>query len=152
MLAQLLDSSLFKDIDINDLENIAHFTSQQEFGDGEVIINENDTQGCDIFILLSGQVEILSTSGQLANNEVVISSHEKDILGEISWILRNKRTATVRSIGESLLLQIDGVQLMDFFETNHHAGYLFMKGVSSLLAKRLVKTDNLLKQVLWNYE
>jgi len=150
MLEQLLNSYLFKDIDINHLQDIEQFTAKCEFEDGDIIINENDTRDCDIYFLLSGQVEILSTSGHLANNEVVISSHEKDILGEITWILRNKRTATVRSVGDSFLLKIDGLKLEAYFENNHHAGYQFMKQISKLLARRLVSTDDLLKQVLWN--
>jgi len=150
MISELVESSLFTDTEISVLDDILTFSKRKECEDGDVLIEENSTGSFDVFILCEGKVEVVSSSSSSASSEVVISSQEKDELGEISWLLRMRRTATVRCIGEGIVIQIDGDKLMEYFEANKEIGYQFMKKISILLAKRLLNTDDLLKQLLWN--
>jgi len=150
MLQELSDSSLFSGTSYDALEDISKFSRRRECSDGDILIEENSDKDFDIFILCEGRVEITSNSTGITSSEIVISSQEKDLLGEISWLLRNQRTATVRCIGETIAIQIDGNHLMDYFESNNDSGYLFFKKIAILLSKRLVNSDGLLKQVLWN--
>jgi len=150
MISELVDNSLFSDVDLDVLEDIASFSQHRECEDGDVLIEENSTGSFNLFILYEGKVEVVSSSTGSASSEVVISSLEKDLLGEISWLLRMRRTATVRCIGEAIVIQIDGDKLMQYFEDNKEVGYEFMKRIAKLLAKRLLNTDDLLKQLLWN--
>jgi len=150
MMVELADSSLFSETDFDVLDDISAFSIRRECSDGEILIEENSSQNFDIFILSEGRVEITSNSTNDASSEVVISSREKDLLGEISWLLRTQRTATVRCFGEAIVIQIDGDKLMDYFESHNENGYHFMKRIAMLLSKRLVNTDDLLKQLLWN--
>ena len=150
MMVELAESSLFSDTNFDVLDDISAFSKRRECSDGDILIEENSAQNFDIFILCEGQVEITSNSSEITSSEIVISSWEKDLLGEISWLLRTQRTATVRCIGETIVIQIDGDKLMDYFESNNEKGYHFMKKIAMLLSKRLVNTDDLLKQLLWN--
>ncbi len=150
MITELLDSSLFSDTHIDVLDDITTFCQYKECDDGDLLIEENSSGSFDIFILCSGNVEIFSSSSESTSSEVVISSQENDLLGEISWLLRGNRTASVRCIDEATVIQIDGDQLMNYFEQHTESGYHFMKRIAILLAQRMSKTDGLLKQLLWN--
>ncbi|MCP4413941.1 MAG: cyclic nucleotide-binding domain-containing protein [Gammaproteobacteria bacterium] len=150
MITELLDSSLFSDTHIDVLDEITSFCQYKECDDGDLLIEENSSGSFDIFILCSGDVEIFSNSSESTSSEVVISSQENDLLGEISWLLRGNRTASVRCIKEATVIQIDGDQLMNYFEQHRESGYHFMKRIAILLAQRMSKTDGLLKQLLWN--
>jgi len=150
MIPELLESSLFSDTDVDILEDIADFCQRRECDDGDVLIEENSSDSYDIFILCEGNVEIISNFTDKTSSEVVISSQENDLFGEISWLLQNRRTASVRCVGEVTAIQIDGDQLMAYFEANEESGFHFMKRIAKLLAERMSKTDGLLKQLLWN--
>jgi len=150
MMLELADSTLFSDTNFEVLENISKFSRRRECSDGDILIEENSSRNFDLFILCEGSVEITSNSTGNASSEIVISSQEKDLLGEISWLLRKQRTATVRCVGETIAIQIDGDKLMAYFESNNESGYHFMKKIAILLSKRLLNTHDLLKQLLWN--
>lgn len=150
ILDKLSEATLFNHIDICALEDISYFCEILELDDGDILISENEEESRDVFILCSGHVEIVSNKNQNISSEIVLSSGELDILGELSWLLNIKRTATVRCKGEAVVIRIDGEQLVDYFDQHADSGYPFMKKLSELLAKRLLHTDDLLKQILWN--
>jgi len=150
MISELVENSLFTDASMEVLEDIMSFSERRECEDGDILIEENSSGSFNLFILCEGKVEVVSSSTGNASSEVVISSLEKDLLGEISWLLRMRRTATVRCIGEAIVIQINGDQLMQYFENNKKVGYEFMTKIAKLLARRLLNTDDLLKQLLWN--
>ena len=130
------------------MTDISCFCDIRELDDGDILISENDTENWDIFLLCNGSVEIVSNKSLNISNEIVLSSGEIDILGELSWLLNTKRSATVRCKGEVTIIHIDGQKLKDYFNKNTVIGYSFMKNLSKLLAKRLMQTDIMLKQVL----
>lgn len=150
ILEQLMSTSLFAGMDIRCLTDISSFCDVNELDDGDILISENDIANRDIYILCSGSVEIISNTSREISNEVVLSSGEVEILGELSWLLNIKRSASVRCKGEVTSIHIDGQQLKHYFDANSEMGYPFMKNLSVLLAKRLMQTDDLLKQILWN--
>lgn len=150
ILEQLTSTPLFKGINIRAMTDITCFCDVRELDDGDILISEDDKESRDIYILCNGSVEIVSNKSQDISSEIVLSSGEVDILGELSWLLNTKRTATVRCKGEVTIIHIDGQQLKDYFDINSEIGYPFMKNLSELLAKRLMQTDDLLKQILWN--
>lgn len=150
ILEQLMNISLFHGLNIRTITDISSFCDIRELDDGDIIISENDNESQDIYVLCNGSVEIVSNTSQITSNEIVLSSGQIDILGELSWLLNVKRTATVRCKGEVSSIHINGQQLKEYFNRNPEAGYLFMNNLSVLLAKRLMQTDDLLKQVLWN--
>ncbi|MCW8928961.1 MAG: cyclic nucleotide-binding domain-containing protein [Gammaproteobacteria bacterium] len=150
ILEQLMKVSLFEDINISTITDITSFCDMRELDDGDFLISENDNEDQDIFILCNGSVEIVSNKSQNISNETVLSSGEIEVLGELSWLLNTKRTASVRCKGEVTIIHINGQQLKDYFTNNSVSGYTFMKNLSKLLAKRLMQTDDLLKQILWN--
>ena len=150
MIEHFLDNQLFQDLPVGGLQEIGDFSELVEYEDGQVIINENAKDNYDLFLLLEGNVEIVANSSQATSDEVVLSCDAKGILGEVSWLLKQKRTATVKSKGESIAIKIDGIKLEQFFNQHPGTGFIFFKKIASVLAARFQNTDNLLKQVIWN--
>lgn len=150
MINDLLQTYLFKDIEYAALQDIVNFSNRLTLVDGEVLIHENETENFDVFVLCSGSVEIISSSSRTVSGDVVISKADMEVFGEISWITRRKRTATVRCRGEVDAIKIDGKVFMHYLEAHPKVGFNVMYRMSRVLADRLVATDTLLKQILWN--
>ena len=152
MIEELQSTNLFHGIDISFLAKIAQFCTQIELEDGDPLIAENDEANRDMFIVLSGQVEVLSSGTNNTSGEIVLSDQNKEIYGEIAWITGASRTATIRSNGASVAIKINGVPFFAFLETHPELGYQVMKNLATLLAQRMIQTNSLLKQLLWNMQ
>ena len=150
MISELEQVQLFKEVTAQALQEISQFCTRLELEDGEILIAENDPRSRDLFILCRGRVEIITNSSGITSSEAIISQHDKELFGEISWITGRKRTATVRSIGEVEAIRIDGEKFMRYLENHPETGFVVMRAVTTLVANSLSNTDQLLKQLLWN--
>lgn len=95
-------------------------------------------------------MEITTSSTGVTSNEAIISLHDKELFGEISWITGRKRTASVSCLGEAETIRIDGIEFMDYLQSHPKVGFIVMRNVATLVASSLGNTDQLLKQILWN--
>ncbi|MBI3775187.1 MAG: cyclic nucleotide-binding domain-containing protein [Gammaproteobacteria bacterium] len=150
MINELLNTYLFKDMEYDALQEIAKFSMRLQLNDGDVLIHENESENFDVFVLCSGPVEVISSSSASVSSDVAISKQDLEIFGEISWITSRKRTATVRCRGEVEAIRINGKVFMSYLEQHPKVGFEVMRKIAMLLAQRLVSTDTLLKQILWN--
>jgi CRP-like cAMP-binding protein len=150
MINELATTYLFNTLDYDVLADVSTFSSRLHLLDGEVLIHENETENFDLFVLCAGSVEIISSSSPAVSGDVVISNKDMEVFGEISWITRRRRTATVRCRGEVDAVRIDGRAFMDYLESHPRVGFVVIRKVAELLSQRLVATDTLLKQILWN--
>ena len=150
MIEELDKFSLFKDLSYNQLEDILPFCTRLNLDDGDIMIAEGSKEDHDLYLLISGNVEIVSSDNSILSHEVVLSRENKEIFGEISWLSEHKRTASVRCKGTADAIRIDGLGLMSFLEKNPEVGFLIMQQIATLLAQRIEETDTLMKQILWN--
>lgn len=151
ILYDLEHTILFRDIDFKALARIAQFCTLHTYGDGDFLVEEDKDPGnFDLFILRSGTVEVVSNNSNSVSGEVVLSPQDIELFGEISWLTKKKRTASVRCRSAAEVIRINGDQLEAFIEANPQAGLTIMRQVAHMLAERLSETDNLLKQILWN--
>lgn len=150
LIDQLNESSLFNQLETSVLVDIATFSEKIELDDGEVLLRENDPENNDIYLLLSGSLEIISNCDENISSEVAISVHEKDIFGEISWLTGQKRTASVRAHGPCHIIRIDGPKLHHFIDQNPTTGCMILKSVALILSDRVKASNTLIKQILWN--
>lgn len=151
ILYELEHTTLFKDVDFKELGRIAQFCTLHTYGEGDFLLEEHKGRGdFDLFVLRSGTVEVVSNNSSWVSGEVVLSSQDKELFGEISWLTKKKRTASVRCRSAAEVIRIDGAQLEAFIEANPKAGLTIMRHVALMLGERLSETDNLLKQILWN--
>jgi CRP/FNR family cyclic AMP-dependent transcriptional regulator len=74
------------------------------YKDGEIICREGD-EGRSMFVIQSGIVEV---SKNLNGGEIVLRTMKKgEIFGEIALFDRMARSATVKALGEAIVLRID---------------------------------------------
>ena len=74
------------------------------YKDGEIICREGD-EGKSMFVIQSGIVEI---SKNLNGGEIVLRTMKKgEIFGEIALFDRMSRSATVKALGEAIVLRVD---------------------------------------------
>jgi CRP-like cAMP-binding protein len=83
-------------------------TFQRTFADGEIIFEEGD-EGLDLYIILSGQVQI-SRKGS-GSPRIIAKLSPGEFFGEMSVVLGEARTARAVAVGETELLELDGETL-----------------------------------------
>jgi CRP-like cAMP-binding protein len=150
MFTELDQISIFKGLTYEQLGNISGFCTRQMHDDGDILIAEGEQDNSDLFILVGGSVEIVSSHASTTSNEVVLSREDKEIFGEISWLTDARRTAGVRCHGNVEAIRIDGHALMNYLEQDTQAGFLVTRQIAILLAQRMEESNRLLKQLLWN--
>lgn len=150
MLDDIESVSIFKDVHFQELGGLAPLCSLEQHGDGDLLIRENEREKLDLFILRRGLVEVVSNSSSSLSGEVVLSRENKELFGEVSWLTKSKRTASVRCRGSVEVIRIDGDGLDRYMEAHPRAGMAIMRRIALLLSERLAGTDVLLKQILWN--
>lgn len=150
MYDELKQSSCFQDLNADQIASILPYCTQVILNDGDIMIHEGEHGSHDLFIMLSGLVEIVSNEANIISNEVVLSSEDKDLYGEISWLTGGRRTASARCRGDVEAIRIDGNALMQHLEKNTDAGFKVLHRIALILSQRLEESDSLMKQLLWN--
>ena len=105
------------------------FSEQQEtkFEDGEVIFKEGEASNF-LYYIVSGVLDIYS------GDRLVSKLSPDDLfLGEMSFLLSNKRSATVVSNGVSVLIKVSKNDFVNSIKSQPHYGILLAR----LLAARL---------------
>jgi CRP-like cAMP-binding protein len=152
LISELQATTLFHNVDLSHLAKVTEFCEEVELSDGDPLIAENTQDSRDLYIILSGQVEVLSSGSKNTSSEIVMSDQDKEVFGEISWITGASRTATIRSIGTTNVIRIKGDEFSQFLDNFKETGFLIMKNLATILAQRMIQTNNLLKQLLWNMQ
>jgi CRP-like cAMP-binding protein len=79
-------------------------TLGRTYGDGEIICHEGD-EGNNMFVVQDGEVEVIK---KVPGGELRLTSLKKgEIVGEMSLFDHLPRSATIRSVGTSVVLSVD---------------------------------------------
>ncbi len=112
----------------------AIFQDQEEtlFADGDVVFEEGEASNY-MYYIVSGQLNIY-------RDQSLVSWLRADdmLLGEMSFLLSNKRSATVKSNGESKLIRISRNKLVNSIKSQPQYGILLAR----LLAGRLDRLND----------
>ena len=120
---------LDKIFDNPDLENYMF-----SFEEGQIIFMEGD-ENQDLFILISGQLDVLK-----GNNRIAEITRPGDPFGEMSFLIGARRTATVRARSEGKAIRIPKKEITAFLERfPETASY-----ITRLLASRLDETSQVM--------
>jgi hypothetical protein len=111
----------------NVVPQVFHEQEEVVFNDKEIVVREGDESNF-LYYIVSGKLNIVS------NGKVISYLTPQDtFLGEMAFLLNNKRSATVRSEGKSVLIKISKVEFLDVIKKNPHYGIFLAR----LLAQRL---------------
>ncbi len=99
------------------------------FENGDVVVSEGEESNY-LYYIASGTLNILSGGRQIST-----LSPEDIFLGEMAFLLNNKRSATVVSRGRSVLLRISKIEFMNVVKEKPHYGILLARLIAQRLAK-----------------
>lgn len=85
---------------------LARHATVQTFGAGESVIHQGD-RGDSLFIVESGELEVLVEVSGIPRPRRVTLLGAGDVFGEMSLMTGERRTATLRTLGDSTLFVID---------------------------------------------
>lgn len=103
----------------------------RHFGDGDIIFQEGDESN-DLFYIVSGRLDIISSGQRIAT-----LSPDDIFLGEMSFLLGNRRSATVVSRGNSELVRVTKNAFVTGIQRQPHYGIFLAR----LLAQRLSRLN-----------
>ena len=83
---------------------------EMEFGNGDIIVKEGNSDS-NFFKLIQGCLEVVK-----GNDKIAEISEPDTYFGEMSALLGGRRTATIRSVGKSIVKVFPGDKLMETLE------------------------------------
>jgi len=115
-----------------DIKLLQNMSNKRVFLSGQVVFQEGDAVGNEMYIILSGKVGVYKNYGQ--PEEVQLAELTGgDFFGEMTLFLNNKRSATTLAMGAVILLEIDRMNAFEFFEKQPEATYSVIKTLCSRL-------------------
>ena len=124
---------LFSDISDNDLEKICKLVNEQYIEAGETFIGKNSSQDC-FFIIIKGKAKVYRIGDH--DEEITLAVvGPGECVGEMGFFSDDIRTASVRSIVDSQVIQITYENLKKAFE---HTPDL-AKNFTDVVTRRITK-------------
>ena len=148
IVAHLKKIPLFKDLSLPDLEKMAAIATYKEAVSDEFLLLERQV-GEDLLVLVSGKVVIeisLPSSNEL---EDLCSLQAGDVIGELSLLGIDRRSASAKVIEDATYLVFNKVALLETLSKDHSLGYRFMTRLAQILAHRIVGTTKNLGNALY---
>lgn len=127
---------LLRDLPGDGLDAVVSLATFSEFSGGDVIIREFD-KNTDLFILLEGNARINTFGG-----EKLAEIGPGGIVGEISLIDEQPRSATVVSMGATKAARISSEKLRDLLRQRHDIASALYRNLALVLCTR-IRTANL---------
>ena len=143
---------LFRGCEILDLEALAEKSSIRTFRKNTIVILE-DEEAHSVYFILQGSVRVFRENGrgkEITLNELV----EGEFFGELAWISKNSRSASVITKQDSKLLIIQAKDFERFYLENptvsHAIAHKFATQIS-VLSQHLeaVALDDIRQRVMW---
>ncbi|MDY6940809.1 MAG: mechanosensitive ion channel [Cyanobacteriota bacterium] len=92
----------FEDCTDLELRKLIEYGYRQVFSSGQVVCQENDP-GDSFYIILTGKVEVISQK----IGQYIATLHQGEFFGEMSLLMGMPRTATVRTLEDSILFVVE---------------------------------------------
>jgi len=130
---------IFELMDDEEREALAQMMDCRTFKAEERIFEYGDPGG-EIFILLSGRVEVFVESDD--GEKIILAENERgDVIGELSFLDGGRRSATAVTREDTQTLSMHRERLMEFIDQHPHAAVDLL----TVVGRRLRHTDDLLR-------
>jgi len=114
----LAANPLFANLSHNERLTLAPLTRCLKFGPGETIVREGERGDC-LFQVVSGSLEVSKQgAGHLGNPIDVARLETAAVFGEMTLFTDEPRNATVRTLTETVLLEVERQDLLPLMEQN----------------------------------
>lgn len=129
--------SLFSCLNEAEKTKLIDVARQHIFQAGEDILREGE-EGDSLFILMEGVLDVyVHQDLQNSQQTKVGQIHPDDIFGEKSLLTGEKRSATVKAVTESVVIEIEKKDLAPILKERP----IVAEGMSNVMAERLMKTE-----------
>jgi len=145
---RLREVGLFGALSDEVLEHLASVLQRRLVAPGTTIFQEGDP-GHDMFVVLDGEIEVLKKSRRGRQQRVAILG-PSDMLGEMSIIDVQPRSATVRALAPTRLLRIAAEDLDALYRHDVKSYAIVVLNVARDLSRRLRVTDGILADIAAN--
>ena len=146
----LKEHSLFGGISNENLEKISPFLKTVFFAKGEEVIKEGDTDN-HLYLIYKGSVEILKKvpDSENRNRERIAVLGEGDTFGEMELIDIQPRSATVRTLEDTVALTLASSDLHRIAQSDLHTFSFIVMNIAREISRRLRKMDDLVANLLY---
>ncbi|WP_437982652.1 Crp/Fnr family transcriptional regulator [Sorangium sp. So ce117] len=147
-ITQLREIGLFGGLGDHVLQALADTLELLDLEPGAVAFREGDN-GREMFVLLSGEMEVLKRSKRDVEARVAILG-PNDWFGEMSILDVMPRSATVRAIAPSRLLRVTAHDLDALYRRDLKSYTLLVLNIAREMSRRLRVADSLLAELVAN--
>lgn len=139
---------LFKGLNEQDLALIASKAVSAEFAQNQEIFHEQSTES-DLYILTEGRVQIIGTLGK-TDSVTIHTILPGKLFGEFAFIDGQPRSASAVAIQKCKVFRIPSGSLYELFDQNTRIGYIIMRNLAQILARRIRQTAHELRaSLMW---
>lgn len=97
------------------------------YGDGEIIVRQGEQGDC-MYVIQEGRVEVIREKDGKEISLAILG--EREFFGEVPLFERERRSATVRVLGEARLLTVDRKTLMRRIQEDPSLAYRMLQTLS----------------------
>jgi CRP-like cAMP-binding protein len=142
---RLRSLTIFKDLNKNELEIVHKHVFEQNVKKGSVLFVEG-MPGELLYIIMSGCVEIIKETKD--NEKIVLATiGANDIVGEMSLIDSEPRSATGRTSEDSVLLVIKKQSFNEILQSDPRIAAKVLMGLLKVISGRLRMTDKKIEEI-----
>lgn len=135
--AVLRQLPLLADFRDEDLALLAGALRERQFVAGDLIVTEGEI-GSDLFLLLAGEVAVLRTGARSEQKQVAVITAGQ-FFGEMSFLDRKPRTASVRAVKTSRVLVLTRDRFESLYQENLGVYARFLRLIADTITARLRK-------------
>ena len=136
--AALKGSSLCRLLSPAEIESVASIAERLELAAGNEVFHEGDP-GDGVYLIVSGEIEIVKrTSG---GDRSLARLGAGSVLGEMSLLTAEARSATGRAIAPSVVLRLPSPRFRTMLDIGSPAALKIVAGIAEVLARRLAVTN-----------
>ncbi|MFO1472592.1 MAG: cyclic nucleotide-binding domain-containing protein [Turneriella sp.] len=137
---------LFKGLSEQELALIASKAVKAEYEENQEIFHEQSTES-DLYILTEGRVQIVGALGK-TDSATIHTILPGKLFGEFAFIDGQPRSATAVAIQKSTVFKIPSQDIYNIFEQDAKMGYITMRNLARILARRIRQTAHELRSSL----
>lgn len=138
-IAILKSFDFFRGLSTLELAKVNAVTHSVTFAPGEIIVKEG-TGGDAMYLIKKGSVTVSRDARVLAK------LGEGDPIGEIAFIDKGTRSATVKADDDAVLIEIPGAAFEKVLEDNKDIAFKVYKAITVILCQRLRESNALQKK------
>jgi CRP-like cAMP-binding protein len=139
-VSALRNMALCRTLSSAELESIAHIVQERAVAAGKDLFREGD-QGDGLYLVVSGEINVIKLG---AGGEIVLAKMGPGaVLGEMSLITSDARSATGRAVGDAIVLHLPAAQFRTLVDSGSTAALKISCAIAEVLARRLAAMNTL---------